>query len=441
MIKPGSSDTAEIQGEIAKIKSKGGGVLDLQGDFQLKESLVIPPETLMRGPATLVWSNELSEPAVSIDPAADQSAAPKFEHINLVGPGTRNANTPLGSALTKMDGFAPGPCVDFTHCTVQNFRAGFNIKHHHNAWLRCRSNNNYYNILFDDTENDYGNHLFIGCYLEGALFASVGVSGANLINQSNFLQCHFGFGPYCFYKFGPSVKGFIAGTSFDECSYEAVGNAAFLDESTGGPGGQDSFFGSEIMNPGFSWDINYKIANRPQDYALNFRRIERSKIWGGCYPFLPGDKGVLRADYGDLNWDLGRFYGYDFSTLLGSDPNNGAIGAIRIHGESWSGGVYINSFGRAIKRGEPVEAGGSWFQANAFGLQTSSFLGIAMHDVDYGAPFVVATEGTAKGLCPGAGFGAKMAAVNGRFEPSDSNVVAIAVEGGSGWINIMLRAA
>lgn len=51
-------------------------------------------------------------------------------------------------------------------------------------------------------------------------------------------------------------------------SFEAVGNAAILDESTGSGQGNNSIQGSRIENPGFSWSAGtYKIATRAADYA------------------------------------------------------------------------------------------------------------------------------------------------------------------------------
>jgi hypothetical protein len=453
-----ADDTARLLAQIAALASQGGGTLPLSGSYQLSAPLIIPANVVVRGPATLNWAQDLGTgvAAVRTDPAALQGAAPKFEYVNLVGPGTRNPDTPVGTQLANMDGFAPGSCVDFLECTAIYFRAGWRIQHDHNALTRCRSNSNFYNVLFDDTNFDYGNQLFIGCYFDGPLFASVAVSGANLIDQSNFLQCHLGFGPYAFYKFdgpqGPSTKGFLAGVRIDGCAFEACGNGAILDESTGAPGGQDSLFGTDIVNPGFLWDDQgiYRIPPpRSRDYAVKVRRVERSRMWGGSSPFLAGDVGTVRADYGDLDWDLGRFYN-DYSTLFGTDTTNGAIGSVAVRdGVNWQAMLCTNGSGRAIQRGEPMEMGLGWFQANALGTQGNPFFGVALHDAQANAPILVGIRGTVYGLCAPIGFtGTPLAAQAGnpgQFVPTtvveDRVASSVGNNGGTGpaLVSVILR--
>lgn len=290
-----ATDQAEVQTALDTASAAGGGVVQLQsGDYAMNTELILKDRVLLRGrgmvATQLVWSADLGAGKFAVrqdGSAAIQHEAPSVESLGIIGPVT---SITLGVQSCDMDGWRIGRDVDGSQVRVKGFRAGGVIHGDHNTMTQCHFVNNYYNVLYGPNPLTLGNQVWVNCNFTGPAFAAIAVDGSNAIDATVFYGGHLS-GPYGFYKFdgaATSTRVLLNNSLLDGLSFEWVGNAAILDESTGAAGG-NSLSGVTIRNPGFSWNAGGRIAARPRDFAVHVRNIQSSFIRAGVAPFTSGD--------------------------------------------------------------------------------------------------------------------------------------------------------
>lgn len=150
----------------------------------------------------------------------------------LVGPG--NGGT-MGTAGNNMQGLVLGSKARAWNIRTEGWWAGQVIIGDHQQWYSCKSSNNFINWYYGPLSGqNNGDHLFWGCYGDGATWASVGVSGTNSITYTDFKRCHFGFAPWAFYKFSGTNTNFFIASLFERVSQESCGVEVWHDENASG---------------------------------------------------------------------------------------------------------------------------------------------------------------------------------------------------------------
>jgi hypothetical protein len=316
-------------------------------------------------------------------PTGSQAAAWSMRDLWIRGPGSRS----LGVQTCDMDGVAPSGNVDLTDVYVSSFRAGLALVSDHNTFTRVKVADCFYNVLLPSSRTSQGNHTFVTCVLDGATFACVAVEGNNILDEALFLGGHVGFAPYGFYKFdgaSASTEGLMSQTSLINLSFEAIGNAAILDESTGSGSGQDTLHHSTIDNPGFSWSGTYKIAARVKDYAVNVRNVNYLRYRGGSNPFSAGTVAAWKigSNAGSILDDVG-------STVTSLIAPTQSATDVRVQNVNYVADVQIASGTIAV--GDILEWEGSYNTVRRY--QGNRFAGVALSAATVGQKVLFAISG------------------------------------------------
>lgn len=192
--------------------------------------------------------------------------------LNGVGSGS------IGTSPCDMDGLMVGPWTKLYNVHTYNFRAGLVMMGDHNHLIGCKSSLNYYGVLYPTGWTSLGNHVYVDSHFDSNYFASVAAEGGSTIDSSKFDGCHFGVGPFGFYKFnGPDGAnndfGLLNNTGLYNCSFENVGNEAFCDVSTGTGNGANTFNGCYVESSAFIYHASYNLASEDTEYAVRARNI------------------------------------------------------------------------------------------------------------------------------------------------------------------------
>lgn len=226
----------------------------------------------------------------------DTQDGPIIRGIGGRGVGTRL----IGTAPCQMDGIALTPKIRLEDCTFSYFNSAIKVLGDHNSLINVNAEDSYYCIDFADEKVSSGNTIAIGCGFGGALMASIKVGASNGIDASTFIQCHLGYSPFGILRVGTNPTGpGINNSEFIGCSFEAIGNSAIRDESTGGT--VYTLAGTSFSEVGFSRDASYNYASKDKDYACKFRTVADSEIKISRSPFSPGDVATYQfTENGDL---------------------------------------------------------------------------------------------------------------------------------------------
>ncbi len=374
-------DWAVIQAAINTINIETDGYLYLPpGIWDCNKQVILKSDVHLVGAgfrqSYIRFTTSLGTNVAGIDASTATSGAyaPTLTNLAVTGPAGQTRGNP---GTNFMWGVKLGGQSKMTNCQVNNFWAGVVVNGDHNIFTGCKIGNNYHNVLWPSEWQYTGNHQFNQCDLTGAYFSCCTVQGGNLMDGCQFNGGHVGFAPYGFYKYdggAPSTYGFMSETEMHGLAFEAIGNAGILDESTGGAGGADSLTGVVISNPGFAWNSFYKIAERPRDYAVNVRNVNSCTIFGGTYPFDPGDISAINI--------AGALAGTGLTINSGTGPvpviTGNAFG-VRLFTASSAGpteAVYFKATS-AITSGNLVESSGPLSVQN-YGIESRAFAGVAL---------------------------------------------------------------
>ncbi len=302
-----TDDSAAIQLAIDDAEAAGGGMVGPLGTHKCLSTLTLAANVglfgLGYGQSRLHFPTDLGAAAYAItyDAAAPGGAsAGTLRDFQVTGPGGAFS---LGVQTANMDGIRPPTHGTLINVRVSGFRAGFYLNGDHNRLYGCRAEANYYGVLFPTSIISFGSHSFDSCLLNNNNFASVAKAGGGVLDGCHFRACHFGWGPYGLYMADMGSASTTAGctsTKFDACVFEYCGNAAVLDETTGGGGGADSLVNvtfDRCIYSGSNDTALHRIAARSFAYAVNVRNWRTSDIYEATLPFAlpPGGTSVFHV--------------------------------------------------------------------------------------------------------------------------------------------------
>lgn len=212
----------------------------------------------------------------------------------------------LGAQTVNNDGMRVVAGERFEDITVKGFRRGVEIWGDHQMAFNVHATGNFDNVYFPAGQPTVGDQAFYACGLEGAKRAGVAVAANSLIQTVEFNRCHFGFGPYAFYREAAATYGgWLLNTTLNRCSCEAVGNGSIFDAS-----GAGFVQGLVLIASNLSWNGANKIAASAADYTVDVRGIYDTEVIGSPSWFTePGAVGGTRcgADgYNGLNFRTGE---------------------------------------------------------------------------------------------------------------------------------------
>lgn len=420
----GSDSTAVVTGALAAIATTGGTIFMTAGNYIIPyQPLLIPADVhiIGEGNATQIsFPNDFGSgvSAIGYDPSRNNGSGSSLSKLAIIGPGSSHT---MGVPPANCDGWEPSDSTDGSEITIEGFRAGIVIRRSHNTFYRVHSNNNFYNVYFADNPYGNGNHQFIGCWLDGPTMASVCVSGDNIISGGQFLGGHVGFGPYAFLAVDPpsgpvtGAGGFIHSASILNVSFEAIGNGAIVDQTTGSD--VDSLLGVDIRDPGFSWDTSgdFRIPGVAADWCVQVRRATSTRYFAGQSPFTSGAIGVFNATvYADWDLDVGTF-GPQANLIGGGDGATWCANcgdAVVRDGNKWIAHPrnYASGWTGTMVPGMLAEYSSSFYQVRIYGQWSNQLAGIAMSSAPPGIGWVlVAYSGIVQALCEaGSGNGSPL---------------------------------
>lgn len=442
----GGNDFTAVQNYLTALGNQAnGGVWDLGGqNFIIRSALSVPPKVHLRN-GKLTFDTDLGAGVTAVTLNGDNTTAPTLTNVEIFGPGSTFA---VGTVATQMDGVRCCPQSTMILCKVYNFRSNVLIKDNHERFFACRFTNGYYNVYFQGGATTFGDQSFFDCDLSGARWASVAVAPTNVADTVMFSSGHTGFAPYCFYKeTGTANRGFISDTQMIGLSFEQVGNAAILDDSSN-PTANGSFSYSVIDSAGFTWNPTYKIAARARDYAVSVGLSEGSKVRASDWPYIAGDIAAYKFAAGPTWLDF---------THEGDPPANMfATATAAFHGAT----IITNGYRAKVMRASGTITAGHYLEragtvdVRSYGSSSGTGeVGVAVNGATNLGYVIVATDGEVDALCVTTGsHGVPLVpdtAQNGRLrpvtssgngypggtaglEPSKYPIVATSAEGGGG---------
>lgn len=288
-------NTAIIQQAIDEMSTAGGGiVLVPRGIFLVRNELILRSRVHLVGvgreSSYLLWDTDLGVNKYAIrhqDVPIGGAFAPSITNLSIRG----GMPLTIGVRGWEMGGVKMGPHMRMVNVEVDYFGDGVVINHDHNVLDHVQSTNCYNNVLFSANPPTRENHTFIACHFEGPLWASIACAGDNSISMCMFDACHFGFGPYGFYRAdmgAASTTPFIVGTTLTSCSFENTGNAAILDESTGGGDGASSLLHTTFNRCSHtsSPHASHRFAGKSHAYTVDVRNVLNCDVFESHLPFI-----------------------------------------------------------------------------------------------------------------------------------------------------------
>lgn len=295
-----ATNRAAIEAARNAAITAGGGTIFVPPKTYATEPFTLPNGThiVLRGAG---WTSRLNFPtdagagtyAIRWTGTWVNNLYSRIQDLWITGPdGTGTAV--VGVLSAQMSGVEMERKTILKDVRIDGFYAGVAIYGNHQRMLDCSIRNNYYNVYFrtipggDPMEgSQFGDQSFINCDLLGARFASVAIGNNTGQTQVNWLRCHFGFSPYCFYReTGVTDGAFIAQSSFKCCDWEQWGNAAIYCEDmdpiddvirgTTFTSNQTARNSGATATPSGGYNNIYRIAAKPADYAIQIGTIEYS---------------------------------------------------------------------------------------------------------------------------------------------------------------------
>lgn len=290
----------------AAVAGAGGTVLAPRGPdaepyaYTLERQVILSETSLVSDGAEISAAADLGAGVAALVFDSPAGAYPNIraEGFRLYGP-VYGART-LGAAPCAMDGIAiTGEAkVHFRDLWVRFFRAGFVLDNivGHLYWDAVQADNNYYGLYLKSTGYDY---YVRNSIINGNTFANFGAAAGQGWEAVAFENSHVGFAPYAFYQEAtPATTGivpFLGDARFYGARFEAIGNGAILSEAPNDASNRNITRNLLIVDPGFSWNDDYRIGARPRNYAIDVPYTEgRIEIEGGLYPFAAGALGRIR---------------------------------------------------------------------------------------------------------------------------------------------------
>lgn len=178
-----------------------------------------------------------------------------------------------------------------------------------NVWVQqC-----YYGVYYRD---DQGDNSMINCRILGNSFASI---GCTRMRDTFISHCSLGTAPYGIYQEAFSATTGVGSPDFvlfdatlSHVGFEGIGNGVIYSENWSVPS-QAGIIDTTFEHVGFSWGSNYKLANRPADYAVQVGYSKGiNRYYPGAAPFSKGAKGVFYVHGNNAIWQ-GDFQLDDFT--------------------------------------------------------------------------------------------------------------------------------
>lgn len=340
---------------VAAAAGGRGGILAApSGTFKMSGSLTAPSKVHWRGQGQqstiFSWAGDIGSvlqplaanvPAIDASGAANQSSAPTFRDLQLLGPNTTFA--PNSARAVLMDGLKASSNQSLEGVFIQGFGAGLVMWGDHIYGRNVKVSNNYYNQLYPSPRGSQGNHTFVHLVIDGASHSCIAVGGDVIIDNSIYDGGHCGNAPYGIYKGDQfnlaSTQGMINQSGFHEFSFEGIGNAGIMDASTGTGSGQDSITNVTFDNPGFVWDGSKAITAAGHDYCVDVRSASGFDVRQGSNGFIVFPASGLAAFRARVGWN-GEV---EMSSQGGSGTNvfgPGCTGVrVKNKAEGWDGRV------------------------------------------------------------------------------------------------------
>jgi hypothetical protein len=300
-----NDDTAAFLAAVARAEAaspKRAVYVPSGGKYRLTRTLDINQSTLWSDSygARLIF-DELGEGTAALRLLGDtnsMSDRPALVNLSVQGPSRPSS---IGQSPAAMDGIILGSPSAAAQPQMQNvavtgFHAGLVIAtgHGHVFLQTVNSSSNFYGMYVAEGSGDT---KLINCQFGGNFFAGIGIPPSSGVGGGfHAVMSSFGFQPYGIYQEPGPCKVVFVNDAFLQARFEAIGNGAIVSDAAGkGEGGK--FESVHIFNAGFSWDPRYRLASKDRDYCLRFPFADGINIIEqGAYPFVPGDKGLIRCD-------------------------------------------------------------------------------------------------------------------------------------------------
>ncbi len=226
---------------------------------------------------------------------------PVCQGVQFKGPGSYS----LGNKVAGVDGVRLDSKCVMRDCSVRFFDSGivFNSATGHISLHNVVSTSNYYNVYQLLGNQD---HLLFDCDLTGANFAGFAAPGNVPVQRVTFIRTHFGYEPFCRYQEANGAASiFLWDVTMMGCPNELVGNNMDFSENIGQAGSAGYAGNISYIDPGFSFSNTYKIAARPQDWAINLGDAAGSiEIRNGSSRLVNGTGGAVQVNTSEADWNI-----------------------------------------------------------------------------------------------------------------------------------------
>lgn len=244
-------------------------------------------------------------------------------------------------------------------------RAGIHLLNDHHVLRDVTSANNYYNVYFGYDYGAEGDQAMYGCILVGAMRASIGVAGSNIMNSVTLSDVHLGASPYGIWK---------------ESTGDWANFPTFPGETTPGVGGGGAnallMYSCKFSDVAFEGCCNTLISGADMVRTLNLRGA-----------FSAGNSYVLNdvVTYNSAQYRALRTIG------VGAGPNPGSEGTQPTYWGLCESQLQGNSFQSVDGSGNFVlGAGGITAESNPCAIAATDFEGNSFRD---GVQIVYAPSG------------------------------------------------
>lgn len=227
-----------------------------------------------------------------------------LSNFSLEGP---NTNVALGIKPNQMNGIhvTGGAKPRYSFVTARFFNRGLTYRTTlgHIYLSRVNLTANYDGLYLAQNSSDY----FIEySELNGNKRAGIAMPADQGFDGLAIRDSHIGFQPYgilqeATLEDGTTNQGqpkvFIQDATFDHARFEAIGNGAIVSKAKTDASNKSEFNAVKIVQPGFSWSTDYRLAEAGWEYPIEIGFLNRTfEIESGAFPFQAGSSGkVIRV--------------------------------------------------------------------------------------------------------------------------------------------------
>jgi hypothetical protein len=215
----------------------------LKGDGQGATRIVADRDWAANGAPNSSWALD-QQPSSGAGggvglPAPDASSvgpAPRegtwIEDLWVMGP----ADAVTGKVNCHLSGVRVGNNGGYSRLRIDGFFAGaFLFSDHEKLLGPGEQGGNYYGIYYGEPSPSNGDQVIADIELDGAGWASIGISANTCFGNASFRKLHLGYCPFGIYKEESSGGLILAGVVLSNVSFEACGNGnIFANGPTGG---------------------------------------------------------------------------------------------------------------------------------------------------------------------------------------------------------------